>query len=66
MAALGDRAAAALALPGRAATPQEVAQVIYFLASENSSWIKGHDVLVDGGVSAMVSAQELNITLVEV
>ena len=66
MAVLGDRAAAALALPGRAATPQEVAQVIYFLASENSSWIKGHDVLVDGGVSAMVSAQELNITLVEV
>ena len=59
MAALGDRAAAALSLPGRAASAEEVAKVIAFLASEDSSWVKGHDILVDGGVSAMVSAQEL-------
>lgn len=65
MAALGDRAAAALALPGRAATPEEVAQVIVFLASETSSWVKGHDILVDGGVSAMVTAKELDFELKE-
>jgi len=66
MTALGDRAAAALALPGRAATPEEVAQVIVFLASDKSSWVKGHDVLVDGGVSAMVTARELGFELEEV
>lgn len=61
MAALGDRAASALSLPGRAATPQEVAEVIVFMASPTSSWIKGHDILVDGGVSAMVTAAELGL-----
>jgi NAD(P)-dependent dehydrogenase (short-subunit alcohol dehydrogenase family) len=56
MAALGDRAAQAIALPGRAGQPDEVARVIAFLASDESSWIKGEDVLVDGGVSAMVTS----------
>lgn len=65
MAALGDRAAAALALPGRAATPEEVAAVICFMASEASSWVKGHDILVDGGVSAMVTAGELGLAIEE-
>lgn len=63
MAALGDRAAAALALPGRAATPEEVARVIVFMASGASNWVKGHDILVDGGVSAMLTAQQLGIEL---
>jgi NAD(P)-dependent dehydrogenase (short-subunit alcohol dehydrogenase family) len=65
MAALGERAAAALALPGRAATPEEVAEVICFMASEASSWVKGHDILVDGGVSAMVTAGELGLAIEE-
>lgn len=66
LAAFGDRAAATLALTGRAATPLEVAEVIMFLASEESGWIKGHDVLVDGGVSAMVTARELGFEFDEV
>lgn len=61
MAALGDRAAGALALPGRAATAEEVAHVIVFLASDESAWIKGHDILVDGGVSAMVTSDALGL-----
>jgi NAD(P)-dependent dehydrogenase (short-subunit alcohol dehydrogenase family) len=65
MAALGDRAAAALALPGRAATPEEVANVICFMASDASNWVKGHDILVDGGVSAMVTASELGLEFEE-
>lgn len=63
MVALGARAAAALALPGRAATPEEVAKVIVFMASDASNWVKGHDILVDGGVSGMVTAQQLNIEM---
>lgn len=65
MAALGERAAGALALPGRAATPHEVAEVICFMASEASCWVKGHDILVDGGVSAMVTAGELELSFDE-
>lgn len=63
MAALGERAASALALPGRAATPEEVAEVIVFMASDASNWVKGHDILVDGGVSGMVTAQQLDIEM---
>ncbi|WP_298860080.1 SDR family oxidoreductase [uncultured Sulfitobacter sp.] len=64
MTALGDRAAEAIPLPGRAGNPDEVARVIAFLASEESSWIKGEDILVDGGVSAMVTSIALGLPAV--
>jgi NAD(P)-dependent dehydrogenase (short-subunit alcohol dehydrogenase family) len=56
MAALGERAFEAIALPGRSGKSEEVARVIAFLAGEDSSRIKGEDVLVDGGVSAVVTS----------
>lgn len=65
MAALGDRAAGALSLTGRAATAEEVAHVIAFMADDRSGWVKGHDILVDGGVSAMVTANELGLAFEE-
>ncbi|MEP7212067.1 MAG: SDR family oxidoreductase [Acidobacteriota bacterium] len=34
---------------GRAGTPQEVAELIYFLASEKASWITGVTYEIDGG-----------------
>ncbi|HQZ97710.1 MAG TPA: glucose 1-dehydrogenase [Pyrinomonadaceae bacterium] len=34
---------------GRAGTPQEVAELIYFLASEKASWITGSTYQIDGG-----------------
>lgn len=34
---------------GRMGTPQEVAQLALFLSSEDSSFITGTDVLLDGG-----------------
>ena len=62
MTALDESAAQAMALPGRAGKPDEVAQVIAFLASEKSSWIKGENILVDGGVSAMVTSAALGVS----
>jgi len=49
-----DRKAAFVAgVPaGRAGTPKEIAQAIMFLASEQASYITGHIVAVDGGMSA--------------
>ncbi|HEX8289235.1 MAG TPA: glucose 1-dehydrogenase [Pyrinomonadaceae bacterium] len=34
---------------GRVGTPEEVAELIYFLASENASWITGATYEIDGG-----------------
>ena len=37
---------------GRLGTPEDVANAVLFLASPLASWITGHDLVVDGGVSA--------------
>jgi NAD(P)-dependent dehydrogenase (short-subunit alcohol dehydrogenase family) len=42
---------AASTVPGRAGTPQEVANVVAFLASNDSTFISGHGLLVDAGFS---------------
>ena len=38
---------------GRASAPQEVAEVVAFLASERSSYLSGATVAVDGGRTAI-------------
>jgi len=40
-------------LPGRVGEPDEVAQAVLFLCSDNSSFITGTDITVDGGYSVM-------------
>ncbi len=37
---------------GRLGTPEDVANACVFLASPLASWVTGHDLVVDGGVSA--------------
>lgn len=37
---------------GRLGRPQDVGDACVFLASPMASWITGHDLVVDGGVSA--------------
>lgn len=37
---------------GRLGTPEDVANAVVFLASEESSWITGHALVVDGGFCA--------------
>jgi len=34
---------------GRVGTPEEIAELIYFLASEKASWITGETISIDGG-----------------
>jgi NAD(P)-dependent dehydrogenase (short-subunit alcohol dehydrogenase family) len=36
---------------GRAGSPEEVAQAILFLSSEECSYITGHTLVVDGGLT---------------
>ncbi|MEH6579673.1 MAG: coniferyl-alcohol dehydrogenase [Amphritea sp.] len=47
---------------GRAGSPEEIAEVVLFLASAQSNWLKGIDICVDGGMGAcnITDALELN------
>lgn len=61
IAAIGERAVQTMQQTGRAGTPEEVAHVIAFLAHPDSHWIKGEDIVVDGGISAMSEARALGL-----
>lgn len=45
---------------GRIAQPKEVAAVVHFLASEDSSFVNGQSIGVDGGFSAGMSIEAYN------
>jgi NAD(P)-dependent dehydrogenase (short-subunit alcohol dehydrogenase family) len=59
--AFGERMAKNVARVGRPGLPEEVAQVICFLASPQSHWIKGQDIVIDGGMSANAMKDALNL-----
>lgn len=50
-----DRIAAAAALTGRHARPDEIAAVVQFLLGTDAGWINGTDIKVDGGYHALRS-----------
>lgn len=39
-------------VPGRLGRPEDIGDACVFPASPLASWITGHDLVVDGGVSA--------------
>ena len=59
--AFGDRARQGMARAGRAGNPDEIADLIVFLASPQSAWLKGQDITIDGGISAMVMADAMGL-----
>jgi len=59
--AFGEQVAKNVARAGRPGEPDEVADVIVFLASEQSRWIKGQDLVIDGGMSAMLMSDALEL-----
>lgn len=61
MTAFGDRVAQNVARVGRPGQASEVADVIAFLAAPESHWIKGQDIVIDGGMSALIASDALGI-----
>ena len=51
--AFGEKVAKNIARAGRPGHPEEIADIILFLTSPQSAWIKGQDITIDGGMSAM-------------
>lgn len=60
-AAFGERMARNVARVGHPGYPEEIADVIMYLLSEQSGWIKGNDITVDGGMSALITSTRLDL-----
>lgn len=59
--AFGDKMARNVARAGRPGTADEVAEVAAFLLSPASHWIKGEDIVIDGGMGAFNMADALDL-----
>jgi len=59
--AFGERMARNVARVGRPGLPEEVADLIVFLASPESRWLKGNDFIIDGGMSALAVVDQLGL-----
>ena len=62
MEAFGERASRGVAIAGRAGRPEEIAEVILFLASDEASWVSGCNIECDGGLTATLDARALSAT----
>ncbi|NRB03044.1 MAG: SDR family oxidoreductase [Rhodobacteraceae bacterium] len=60
-AAFGEKVAKNIARAGRPGLPEEIADVIIYLASEQSAWIKGQDIVIDGGMGAMAMTDAMGL-----
>lgn len=59
--AFGDKMTKNVARAGRPATTEDVARVAVFLLSDESSWLKGIDIPVDGGMGASAASDTLGL-----
>ena len=63
--AFGDRVAKNIARAGRPGTADEIADVIAFLASPESRWLKGTDIVIDGGMGAMAQSDMFGLSSID-
>lgn len=59
--AFGEGVAKNIARVGRPGLPEEIADVILFLASDDSNWLRGTDIVIDGGMGALAQTDMLGL-----
>ncbi|MCP4319275.1 MAG: SDR family oxidoreductase [Hyphomicrobiales bacterium] len=59
--AFGEKMAKNVARVGRPGLPEEIADLIVFLVSNEGRWLKGNDFTIDGGMSALAVADQLGL-----
>lgn len=59
--AFGPQVSAAIERSGRPSTPDEVADLVLFLASDESRWIKGGEYKIDGGIGSFRVAATMGL-----
>jgi len=64
--AFGDRMTKNVARAGRPATAKDVAKVAVFLLSDDSQWLKGIDIPVDGGMGSFAASDKLGLSAMSV
>lgn len=52
-----------LSMVGRPGNPDEIADVALFLASPESAWIRGNDIVVDGGMGALMQSGAMELSI---
>ena len=60
--AFGPKVVQNIQRAGRPGHPEEIADIILFLASDKSGWIKGQNITPDGGMSAMAMTDMLGLS----
>ena len=60
--AFGEQVTKNISRAKRATDPSEVADAIMFLASPQSNWLKGIELVIDGGMSAMATTDKLSLS----
>lgn len=61
MDAFGERVAQNIARVGRPGLPGEVADVILFMICPQSTWLRGTDIVIDGGMAALAQSDMLGL-----
>ena len=59
--AFGEKVVKNIAKAGRPALPEEIADLILYLISPESGWVKGQNITIDGGMSAIITSDILNL-----
>ncbi|MXQ07326.1 SDR family oxidoreductase [Alphaproteobacteria bacterium GH1-50] len=57
--AFGERATRGIEMTRRSGSPEEVAEVIAFLTSPASEWVRGCNIETDGGLTAMLETRDI-------
>ena len=59
--AFGDKVVRNLQRAGRAGKPEEAADAVVYMLSQQSTWLKGTDLVLDGGMSAFAAVEQFGL-----